>query len=73
MMPPWWLLVACVVILSAVGLAAIRAGANPDVALPLCALGLLAVPYLPWLPDRVPALRAAAGPAHGEHRRGPFH
>jgi hypothetical protein len=62
MLPPWWLLVACVFILSAVGVVAIRAGANPDVALPLCALGLLAVPYLPWLPDRVPALRAAAGP-----------
>jgi hypothetical protein len=26
-------------------------------------LGLLALPYLPWLPDRLPALRAAAGPA----------
>src|ERR1044072_4303634 len=40
-----------------------RRGANPDLALPLCAIGLLAVPYLPWLPDRLPALRAAAGPA----------
>jgi hypothetical protein len=62
MMPPWWLLVALVVILYAVRLAAIRADANPDVVLPLCALVLLAVPYLPWLPDRVPALRAVAGP-----------
>jgi uncharacterized membrane protein YeaQ/YmgE (transglycosylase-associated protein family) len=63
MLAPWWLLVTFVVILGAVGMAAIRTGADPDVALPLCALGLLVVPYLPWLPDRVPALRAAAGPA----------
>ena len=44
-------------------LAAARAGRDPDVVLPLCALGLLALPYLPWLPDRVPAFSAAAGPA----------
>jgi hypothetical protein len=63
MLPPWWLLVTLVVALGAVGVAACRTGADPDVALPLCALGLLAVPYLPWLPDRLPVLRAAAGPA----------
>jgi len=63
MLPPWWLLVMLVVALGAIGAAAHRTGADPDVALPLCALGLLAVPYLPWLADWVPALRAAAGPA----------
>ena len=62
MLPPWWLLAILVVVLGAAGVAAIRAGADPDVALPLCALGVLAVPYLPWLPDRLPVLRAAAGP-----------
>src|SRR5439155_9884776 len=41
---------------------AIRAGADPDIALPLCALSALILPYLPWLPDRLPVLRAAAGP-----------
>jgi hypothetical protein len=30
---------------------------------PLLALPLLAVPYLPWLPDRLPVLRVLAGPA----------
>jgi hypothetical protein len=63
MLPPWWLLAALVLLLGAVGVAAIRSGADPDVALPLCALSVLVLPYLPWLPDRLPVLRAAAGPA----------
>ena len=63
MLPPWWLLAILVVVLGAAGVAAIRAGADPDIALPLCALGVLVLPYLPWLPDRLPVLRAAAGPA----------
>ncbi|HSL68951.1 MAG TPA: hypothetical protein VK864_01850, partial [Longimicrobiales bacterium] len=29
---------------------------------PLFALAVLAIPYLPWLPDRLPALRVLAGP-----------
>jgi hypothetical protein len=33
-----------------------------DVLRPLFALGLLALPYLPWIPDRVHALRMLAGP-----------
>lgn len=33
-----------------------------DALLPLFALGLLIVPYLPWLADWVPALRLLAGP-----------
>ena len=63
LLPPWWLLAALVVIFGAIAVGAERAGRDPDVVLPLCALGLLALPYLPWLPDRVPVLRAAAGPA----------
>jgi len=63
MLPPWWLLAILVFVLGAGGLAAIRAGADSDIALPLCALGVLVLPYLPWLPDRLPVLRAAAGPA----------
>jgi hypothetical protein len=43
--------------------AAIRAGFDAVIAPPLCALGVLVLPYLPWLPDRLPVLRAAAGPA----------
>ncbi len=63
MLPPPWLLVALVVILGVVGVVAARARRDPDVALPLCALGVLALPYLPWLPDRLPILAVAAGPA----------
>jgi hypothetical protein len=33
-----------------------------DVFMPVFALALLAAPYLPWLPDRLPALRLLAGP-----------
>jgi hypothetical protein len=63
MLPPWWLLATFIAVLGAAGVAAARAGHDPDVVLPLCALALLAVPYLPWLPDRLPVLRAGAGPA----------
>jgi hypothetical protein len=63
MLPPWWLLAFLVVVLGAAGIAAIRAGADPDIALPLYALAVLVLPYLPWLPDRLPVLRVAAGPA----------
>lgn len=37
---------------------------NPaiDVFMPLFALAFLAVPYLPWVPDALPALRLFAGP-----------
>lgn len=63
LLPPWWLLVALVVMLGAVGVAVARARHDPDIVLPLCALGGLALPYLPYLPDQFPVLRAAAGPA----------
>jgi hypothetical protein len=33
-----------------------------DALRPLYALALLLIPYLPWLPDRLPALRILAGP-----------
>ena len=63
LLPPWWLLVAFVVTLGTVAVAAARARHDADIVLPLCALGGLAVPYLPYLPDHVPMVRAAAGPA----------
>jgi hypothetical protein len=37
-------------------------GPAADALRPLFALGLLAIPYLPWLADWVPALRLLAGP-----------
>ena len=36
--------------------------ARTDALRPLFTLAVLLVPYLPWLPDRVPALRLLAGP-----------
>ena len=63
LLPPLWLLAVSIVVFGAVGAVAARAGHDVDAMLPLCALALLAVPYLPWLPDRWPVLRAAAGPA----------
>ena len=60
MLPPWWILAALVVVLGVVGAAAEKAGYDPDVMLPLCAVGILAVPYLPWLPDRLPLLLVLA-------------
>ena len=46
------------------GIGRVRPGAHlsSDAALPLVALVLLALPYLPWLPDRVPLVVAVAGP-----------
>jgi hypothetical protein len=63
MLPPWWELAAFAIVLGGIAVAVARGDRDPDVVLPLCALGLLAVPYVPWLPDRVPLLRALAGPA----------
>ena len=63
MLAPWWLLGTLIVVFGAFAFAAARAGRDSDTVRPLCALGLLALPYLPWLPDRLPVLRAAAGPA----------
>ena len=37
-------------------------GRSGDSFLPLYALSVLILPYLPWLPDRVPVLRVFAGP-----------
>src|SRR4029453_4904911 len=63
MLPPWWELAAFAIVLGGIAVAVACGDRDPDVVLPLCALGLLAVPYVPWLPDRVPLLRALAGPA----------
>src|SRR5262249_52214864 len=59
----WWELAAFVIVAIALAVAASRGNRDADVVLPLCALGLLALPYLPWLPDRVPVLRGLGGPA----------
>ena len=83
LLPPLWLLAACVVagaivallaavVLTRVSDAAATTSTQPaplvsesaaDVLLPLHALWILALPYLPWLPDVAPILRVAAGPA----------
>jgi len=63
MLPPWGELAGFAVILGALGLVFSRGDRDADVAVPLCVLGLLAMPYLPWLPDRLPILRGVAGPA----------
>src|SRR5438552_17533476 len=57
MLPPAWAAIALVAVLAGVGIAGARSGRDADLVLPLCAAGLLAVPYLPWLPDRLPILR----------------
>ena len=44
------------------GGAAPRRTGSGDSFLPLYALSVLILPYLPWLPDRVPVLRVFAGP-----------
>src|SRR5262245_13245931 len=62
MLPPWWELAAFAVVLGGAGFLAARRHTDPDCVLPLCALAVLAAPYLPWLPDRLPILRGLAGP-----------
>ena len=42
-----------------------RSDVRLQIALPLAALGLLVLPYLPWLPDWILPLRALAGPITG--------
>jgi hypothetical protein len=41
---------------------AARTSGSGDAFLPLYALAVLVLPYLPWLPDRLPVLRVFAGP-----------
>jgi hypothetical protein len=62
LLPPVAWLVVAIVALMAIGIAFGRTRRDSDVALPLVALIVLALPYLPWLPDRLPVLRAGAGP-----------
>src|SRR5262245_41094754 len=57
MLPPVWVAGALAAVLGAAGVVAARSARGPEVVLPLCAASLLAVPYLPWLPDRLPILR----------------
>lgn len=77
MLPPLWQLAALIVLgVGAVGLASLGLSRHlsrtlppdrvarvvDDVFLPLASLSLLALPYLPWLPDQLPILMVLAGP-----------
>lgn len=62
MLPPFLWLLVFVAAMAAIGIGLARAKRDADIAWPLCALLVLALPYLPWLPDRFPVLRAGAGP-----------
>lgn len=62
MVPPLWHLFVGVAVGAALGFMAFR-GRLAAAAWPLFALGLLAVPFLPWLTDHWPALYVVAGPA----------
>jgi hypothetical protein len=65
MLPPWWLLGVTVTSCAMIGAALSQRGGDLSLAYPLGGLLLAVLPFLPWLPDRIPALRAAAGPAKG--------
>lgn len=65
MLPPWWLLGVTVTSCAMIGAALSRGSGDLSLAYPLSGLLLAVLPFLPWLPDRIPALRAAAGPARG--------
>ncbi len=67
MLPDWPLLLASVALCVAIGAALSLWRARDrttitDSFLPLYSLILLVLPYLPWLPDAVPAVRIFAGP-----------
>src|SRR5690349_3156907 len=71
MLPPVWMLpllaAGAGLVLAVLYQLMVRARATAadtlDAFRPLLAMALLAVPYLPWLPDRVPVLRVLGGPA----------
>lgn len=65
MLPPWWLLGVTVTSCAMIGVGLARGPRDLSVAYPLGALVFAVLPFLPWLPDRLPVLRAAAGPARG--------
>ena len=66
MLPPLPLLAAAILLAGltgwVLGLGA-PARSRMDAPLPLYALAILVLPYLPWLPDALPVLRVFAGPA----------
>lgn len=61
MLPPLWALGVCIVLFGAVLLAARRQAGLARPALLLSFSFVLALPYLPWLPDALPVLRSLAG------------
>lgn len=65
MLPPWWLLAVNVVSFALIGGAAAHYLRDESVTYPLGGLLFATLPFLPWLPDWLPALRVAAGPARG--------
>jgi len=54
---------AITALLIVVAVIAVRLRHDPEWTLPLLALGVLAVPFLPWIADRWQVLRVAGGPA----------
>ena len=63
MLPPVSHLAAVAALLTVVAILAARLRRDPEWALPLLSLGVLVVPFLPWMADRWPVLRVAGGPA----------
>jgi len=71
MLPPWWvwagLVLAAVLAIAGIDrLVASRTPADPEAGagwlLPLLAVGLLVIPFLPWVADRWPLWQVLAGP-----------
>jgi len=65
MLPPWWSLAVAVACCALIGGAVAFVVRDESVTYPLAALAFASLPFLPWLPDWLPALRVAAGPARG--------
>src|SRR4051812_44476464 len=63
LLPPLSHLLAVTALLIGVAVFAARLGRDPEWTLPLVSVGVLALPFLPWIADRWPVIRVAGGPA----------
>lgn len=63
MLPPWRLLGVSAAVCGAIGYWLSGRSTEQSVVYPLAALIVAGLPFLPWLPDVLPALRVGAGPA----------